>query len=86
MVYVAKDNLLGREVALKILSEEFSSDQYRIKSFEEEARITASFNHPNVVRVFTTGKAFGRFYIAMELVPGGHFEHQINERSMKFNG
>ena len=80
MVYVAKDNLLGREVALKILSEEFSSDQYRIKSFEEEARITASFNHPNVVRVFTTGKAFGRFYIAMELVPGGHFEHQINER------
>lgn len=80
MVFVAQDNTLGREVALKILSEEFSADERRIAAFEEEARITASFSHPNVVRVLTTGKAFGRFYIAMELVPGGHFEHQIRER------
>jgi len=80
MVFVAHDPTLHREVALKILSEDFSADERRIKAFEEEARITASFSHPNVVRVLTTGKAFGRFYIAMELVPGGHFEHQIRER------
>ncbi len=80
MVFVAHDLTLHREVALKILSEEFSADERRIKAFEEEARITASFSHPNVVRVLTTGRAFGRFYIAMELVPGGHFEHQIRER------
>jgi hypothetical protein len=80
MVFTATDNTLGREVALKILSEEFSSDEQRIKAFGEEARITASFTHPNVVRVLTTGKSFGRFYIAMELVPGGHFEHHIRER------
>lgn len=80
MVFVAQDNTLGREVALKILSEEFSADESRIAAFEEEARITASFSHPHVVRVLRTGKAFGRFYIAMELVPGGHFEHQIRER------
>jgi hypothetical protein len=80
MVFVAQDNTLHREVAIKILSEEFSADERRIKSFEDEARITASFSHPHVVRVLTTGKAFGRFYIAMELVPGGHFEHQIRER------
>ncbi|MEO7098843.1 MAG: serine/threonine-protein kinase [Luteolibacter sp.] len=80
MVFVAQDNTLGREVALKILSEEFSADERRIKAFEEEARITASFSHPHVVRVLRTGRAFGRFYIAMELVPGGHFEHQIKER------
>jgi eukaryotic-like serine/threonine-protein kinase len=80
MVFVAQDNTLGREVALKILSEEFSADERRIAAFEEEARITASFSHPHVVRVLTTGRAFGRFYIAMELVPGGHFEHQIRER------
>jgi eukaryotic-like serine/threonine-protein kinase len=80
MVFVAHDNTLDREVALKILSEEFSADERRITAFEEEARITASFSHPNVVRVLTTGHAFGRFYIAMELVPGGHFEHQIRER------
>ena len=80
MVFVAHDNTLDREVALKILSEEFSADERRIAAFEEEARITASLSHPHIVRVFTTGRAFGRFYIAMELVPGGHFEHQIRER------
>ncbi len=80
MVFVAQDNTLDREVALKILSEDFSADEKRIAAFEEEARITASFSHPHVVRVLRTGKAFGRFYIAMELVPGGHFEHQIRER------
>jgi len=80
LVFVAMDNTLGREVALKILNEDYSLDERRIQAFEEEARITASFSHPHVVRVFTTGRAFGRFYIAMELVPGGHFEHQIRER------
>lgn len=79
-VFIATDSTLDREVALKILSEEFSSDEKRISSFENEARLTASFSHPNVVRVFTTGKAFGRLYIAMEFVPGGHFEHHIRER------
>ncbi|HEX7260844.1 MAG TPA: protein kinase [Luteolibacter sp.] len=80
MVFVAQDDMLNREVALKILSEEYSADERRIAAFEEEARITASFSHPHVVRVLRTGRAFGRFYIAMELVPGGHFEHQIRER------
>ena len=80
MVFVANDATLHREVAVKILSEEFSADERRITAFEEEARITASFSHPHVVRVLTTGKAFGRFYIAMELVPGGHFEYQIRQR------
>jgi eukaryotic-like serine/threonine-protein kinase len=79
-VFIATDSTLDREVVLKILSEEFSSDERRISAFETEARLTASFSHPNVVRVFTTGKAFGRFYIAMEFVPGGHFEQHISER------
>lgn len=80
MVFVGHDNTLDREVALKILSEDYSADEKRISSFEEEARITAAISHPHVVRVFKTGKAFGRFYIAMELVAGGHLEHQIRER------
>jgi eukaryotic-like serine/threonine-protein kinase len=79
-VFIAYDETLGREVALKILSEEYSNDEKRIAAFEQEARLTASFSHPNVVRVLTTGKAFGRFYIAMEFVPGGHFEHHIREK------
>lgn len=79
MVFVAHDATLNREVALKILSDAYSADERRIAAFEEEARITASFSHPNVVRVFKTGRAFGRFFIAMELVPGGHYEQRIHE-------
>lgn len=80
MVFVAQDNTLEREVVLKILSEEFSADEKRIAAFEEEARITAAIGHPHVVRVFTTGRAFGRFFIAMEFVQGGHYEHHIREK------
>lgn len=81
-VFLAHDETLDREVALKILSEEFSQDEKRILAFEEEARLTASFSHPHVVRVLTTGRVFGRFYIAMEFVPGGHFEYRMRERGM----
>lgn len=77
VLFVARDTLLNREVAVKILNEEYSADEKRITAFEEEARVTASLSHPNIVRVLTTGRAFGRFFIAMELVPGGHFEHHI---------
>jgi serine/threonine protein kinase len=80
VVFIAHDNTLNREVVVKILNEEYGSDEKRIGAFEEEARLTASFSHPHVVRVFTTGRAFGRFYIAMELVGGGHYEHHIRER------
>lgn len=80
VVFIAHDNTLDREVIVKILNEEYGGDDKRIAAFEEEARITASFSHPHVVRVFTTGRAFGRFYIAMELVGGGHYEHHIRER------
>ncbi|MCU0795808.1 MAG: serine/threonine protein kinase [Akkermansiaceae bacterium] len=80
MVFVARDTTLDREVVVKILSEEFSADEKRIGAFEEEARTTASISHPHVVRVLTTGHAFGRFFIGMEFVTGGHFEHHIRER------
>lgn len=80
VVFIAHDSTLDREVVVKILNEEYGANENRISAFEEEARITASFSHPHVVRVFTTGRAFGRFYIAMELVGGGHFEHHIRER------
>jgi tRNA A-37 threonylcarbamoyl transferase component Bud32 len=80
VVFVARDTVLDREVAVKILNEDYSSDERRISAFEEEARVTASLSHPNIVRVLTTGRAFGRFFIAMELVPGGHFERYIREQ------
>ena len=69
-LFVARDMTLGREVAIKILNDEYCRDEHRMRQFEHEAMITAAISHPHVVRVFTVGKAFGHFYIAMELVEG----------------
>jgi hypothetical protein len=77
VVYRAFDSELNREVALKLLKREQSADPGLVAKLDAEATITASVNHPNVVRVFSTGMANGRFYIAMELVDKGSFESLI---------
>src|SRR5882757_6631401 len=73
-VYLALDQNLHRPVALKLLREEHSQSPELIESFEKEAAITASINHPHVVRVYSTGIDHGIFYIAMELVNKGSLE------------
>ena len=78
MVFKARDVTLNREVAIKILNEDYSRDEERMRQFEHEALITAAISHPHVVRVFTVGKAFGFFYIAMEMVPGENLEERIS--------
>jgi len=78
MVFKARDVTLNREVAIKILNEDYSRDEDRMREFEHEALITAAISHPHVVRVFTVGKAFGYFYIAMEMVPGENLEQKIS--------
>lgn len=77
LVFGAVDKTLGREVAIKILNENYSMDAKRIEQFEQEAKITAAISHPHVVRVYTVGQAFKRFFIAMELVPGDSLEQKM---------
>ncbi len=77
-VYRAVDLNLARPVALKLLRKEFSADEEYIAKFENEARITASINHPHVVKVFSYGSDHGVFYIAMELVDKGSLDDLIN--------
>ena len=77
IVFVALDQTLGREVALKVLNEEYSSDKVRTAQFEKEAELTALVSHPNVVRVYSVGRAFERFYIAMELIAGESLEQLL---------
>lgn len=69
-VYRAKDTRLGREVAIKILPAEFSSNQNRMERFEHEARAASALNHPNIITVHDVGAHNGNSYIAMELVDG----------------
>ena len=69
-VYRARDGRLGREVAIKVLSDEFSSDHDRRKRFEQEARSASALNHPNIVTIHEIGTSESTTYIAMELVDG----------------
>lgn len=80
LVFAAKDKNLDREVAIKILNEQYSMDTIRINQFEQEAKITAGISHPNVVRVYTVGQAFDRYYIAMELISGESLENIMEEQ------
>ena len=69
-VYRARDPRLGREVAIKVLPSELSSDPDRLNRFEQEARSASALNHPNIVTIYDIGQADGVSYIAMELVEG----------------
>jgi predicted RNA-binding Zn-ribbon protein involved in translation (DUF1610 family) len=73
-VYRALDQNLDRQVALKVLKLEHGGDPLFVKQFEHEARLTASINHPNVVRVYSFGTEDEHVYLAMELVDGGTFD------------
>jgi|694.fasta_scaffold11178_5 hypothetical protein len=70
-VFKAFDHTLQRMVALKLLKREMSANEDERRKLEQEARVTASVNHPHVVRVYSFGEAAGQFYLAMELVEKG---------------
>lgn len=69
-VYKAKDCLLNRPVAVKILHEEFKQDKEFIDKFQREAQAAARLSHPNIVNIYDVGVADGDHYIVMEYVPG----------------
>ncbi|MBZ5510937.1 MAG: protein kinase [Acidobacteriia bacterium] len=69
-VYRARDLELGREVAIKILSERIGLDPDRLRRFQQEARITASTNHPNILAVYDVGTCEGTPFIVSELLEG----------------
>ena len=73
-VYRALDLNLNRPVALKLLQRENSENPEYVAQFQKEAAITASINHPHVVKVYSTGQDNGLLYIAMELVDKGSLE------------
>jgi predicted ATPase len=69
-VYRARDTRLGRSIAIKILSDQFSGDTAQLRRFEREARSASALNHPNIVTIHELGQEGSVHYIAMELVEG----------------
>jgi serine/threonine protein kinase/Tol biopolymer transport system component len=76
-VYRARDTRLDREVAIKLLPTEVSSDSDRLQRFAQEARATSALNHPNILTVYDIGTHEGSPYIVAELLKGEELRQQL---------
>ncbi len=79
VVFRARDLVLGRELAVKVLNDSYRDNPERISRFESECSMMARVRHENVVSVYTAGWSRGQFYIAMEKVEGKNLELLLSE-------
>lgn len=79
VVYKAKDKLLNRFVAIKILKPQFINDHKFIDSFRRESQAAASMSHPNIVNIYDVGREGNIHYIVMELIEGRTLSDYIKE-------
>ncbi len=80
-VFLAHDDVLDRDVALKVMSGRYAGDDEFIERFRREAQSAAALSHPNIVSIFDRGEADdGTYYIAMEYLPGGTLKDRILKR------
>lgn len=77
-VYLAFQPALRRRVALKVLKSEASADAGFARRFLEQGRLIGQFNHPNVIRIFETGRCEQGDYLAMEYCPGGNLQRRLD--------
>ncbi|WP_051350528.1 PASTA domain-containing protein [Caloramator sp. ALD01] len=77
IVYKAKDQLLNRYVAVKILKQEFTQDEDFVKKFKRESIAAASLTHPNIVSIFDVGEQDNIYYIVMEYIKGQTLKEYI---------
>src|SRR5918911_3426563 len=77
-VFLAYDEVLGREGALKVLRDYYAESEEFVERFRREAQNAAALNHPNIVSVYDWGRSQdGAYYMAMECVPGGTLKERI---------
>ena len=81
-VYRARDSRLRRDVAIKVLSSEYSTDAERRKRFEQEARSASGLNHHNIVTIYDIGSSESVVYIAMELVDGRTLRELLHDGAL----
>jgi eukaryotic-like serine/threonine-protein kinase len=78
IVYKARDNVLEREIAFKVLPANLKEHPQALKNFFREAKSAAKLNHPNIVTVYDAGETEGTYYIAMEFVAGETIKEILN--------
>jgi serine/threonine protein kinase len=78
-VYLAKDMILERDVAVKVLRPDFSNDEEFIRRFHREAQAATSLNHPNIVSIYDVGEEDNIFYIVMEHIDGATLKQYIQK-------
>ncbi len=77
-MHLARDDILGRDIVLKVLSSPYTDDEEFVEHFRKEARGSARLSHPNIVSVFDQGETEdGTYYIAMEYLPGGNLKERL---------
>ena len=81
-VYRARDSKLDRHVAIKVLPEAFWQDAQRLARFEQEARVLAALNHPNIATLYALEESKGIHFLVMELVPGVTLAERIASASL----
>ena len=80
IVYKARDTVLDRVVAYKILSSNLKTNKVAVKYFLREAQAAAKMSHPNIVTVFDAGEQDGEYYMAMEFVEGQALKQLVNRQ------
>ncbi len=76
-VYRANDTELKREVAIKVLPDDFARDPERVARFRREAQLLASLNHSNIASIYGLQESNERQYLVMELVPGNNLQERL---------
>ena len=79
-VYLAKDTILDRQVAVKVLRGDLSTDEKFIRRFQREALSVSNLSHPNIVEVYDVGEEDGQYYIVMEYIEGKTLKQLLNKR------
>jgi len=83
-VFLARDTQLDRNVALKLLSEEFTKNEDRMKRFVQEAKTASALNHPNIIVIHEIGESGGHHFIATEHIEGDTLRDRINHSHLSF--
>jgi eukaryotic-like serine/threonine-protein kinase len=77
-VYLARDPKINRDVAIKVLPADFSSDSERLRRFEQEAQAAGALNHPNILSIYDVDTHDGSPYVVAELLEGETLREQLN--------